>query len=687
MTRLADHDYFLGMESKGRVAKFSPDGRFFVIVIRKGNIQQNTNEFSLLLYRVSEALKSPKPDILVKMSSSSNSDAIANVRWLADSKSMLFLGENPGRPSQVYEVNVRSRKLTARTSSPTAVKDYDCTPDGQTIIGAAESSYRQLPGPSDADISRHGVAITEQPLQALLSGEYGRSNPGQQLFVQRRGQKFVSFSLPTDNFVFGQQRLSVAPDGRHALIISRLLARSLQPEWLKYDAIRSNEYFRLFFGYPIGQAFTQLGRIFFVDTADLAASPLWSAPTIGTPNISWAGNSSSVFLQSVLLPLTDTSPGEEVLREQRVFDVEVDVADRQYRLVDRKAFLKPEPRYPLQVTLKEDCNHPPRIFVSDPDARQDVLLLDLNPQFSELDLGKVDTLEWVTDGVRLTGGLYLPPDYEAGRKYALVIQTHGFNPDRFSMDGLQEWSSAYAARPLAAKGFLVLQLQGFKDPEADDHYNDKKTFGVNAAEAGRKINVRGIETAIDYLESEGLIDQDRVGVAGFSISVSFVAYLLTHSNKHFAAASLVDGIDAGYFQELAYPEAAWGKDQMNGDTAPFGEGLNTWLRESPSFSMGNVTTPLRLLALGRSDPLVFWEWFAGLSLQKKPVDYILLPDAAHLVVKPWERLTAQQGLVDWFLFWLKGEEDPEPRKCEQYSRWRALRSRIPRFSEQAGPRS
>jgi hypothetical protein len=29
--------------------------------------------------------------------------------------------------------------------------------------------------------------------------------------------------------------------------------------------------------------------------------------------------------------------------------------------------------------------------------------------------------------------------------------------------------------------------------------------------------------------------------------------------------------------------------------------------------------------------------------------------------------------LDWFRFWLKGEEDPDPAKAEQYARWRELR--------------
>jgi hypothetical protein len=30
--------------------------------------------------------------------------------------------------------------------------------------------------------------------------------------------------------------------------------------------------------------------------------------------------------------------------------------------------------------------------------------------------------------------------------------------------------------------------------------------------------------------------------------------------------------------------------------------------------------------------------------------------------------------VDWYCFWLKGEEDPDPAKAEQYKRWRELKT-------------
>jgi len=51
----------------------------------------------------------------------------------------------------------------------------------------------------------------------------------------------------------------------------------------------------------------------------------------------------------------------------------------------------------------------------------------------------------------------------------------------------------------------------------------------------------------------------------------------------------------------------------------------------------------------------------------------LLPEGTHVQTTPQQRLSTQQLNVDWFRFWLEGEEDPDPNKSEQYSRWRQLR--------------
>src|SRR5258708_30426933 len=82
MTRLGD--------AKGRVAQFSPDGKSFVILLRKGDPKTNTNQFSLLLFRTASALNSPPLDVLLTFSSSSNRGGISDITWLPDNETLAF---------------------------------------------------------------------------------------------------------------------------------------------------------------------------------------------------------------------------------------------------------------------------------------------------------------------------------------------------------------------------------------------------------------------------------------------------------------------------------------------------------------------------------------------------------------------------------------------------------------------
>lgn len=57
----------------------------------------------------------------------------------------------------------------------------------------------------------------------------------------------------------------------------------------------------------------------------------------------------------------------------------------------------------------------------------------------------------------------------------------------------------------------------------------------------------------------------------------------------------------------------------------------------------------------------------------KSVEYWFSPDETHELFEVRRRIRCNQLLVDWFRFWLKGEEDADPAKQEQYARWRQFR--------------
>src|ERR1700694_4685554 len=132
------------------------------------------------------------------------------------------------------------------------------------------------------------------------------------------------------------------------------------------------------------------------------------------------------------------------------------------------------------------------------------------------------------------GGLLTPPGYMPGRRYPLVIQTHGFGRSVFLSSGVFN-SSTFAARALAALGIVVLQLDW-----------NPNVFGTSD-EGPAEVAV--FESAVKKLTAEGVIDPARVGAIGFSRSVYHVLEALTRT-KLFAAASITDGLTMSYFEYL-----------------------------------------------------------------------------------------------------------------------------------------
>jgi hypothetical protein len=181
------------------------------------------------------------------------------------------------------------------------------------------------------------------------------------------------------------------------------------------------------------------------------------------------------------------------------------------------------------------------------------------------------------------------------------------------------------------------------------------------------------EGAIDELDRRGLIDPSRVGLIGFSRTAYKVAYTLTHSKYHFAAATLADGFEGGYVNYVLFQavDSVW----VNGGL-PSDDFLQSWLKRSPGFNLDKVIAPVRIEEYAYGSLLGGWEWFSGLSFRDKPVELIWIPFGTHLLVKPWERLVSQQGNVDWFDYWLNGRSDPDPAKREQYQRWERMRTQL-----------
>jgi hypothetical protein len=313
----------------------------------------------------------------------------------------------------------------------------------------------------------------------------------------------------------------------------------------------------------------------------------------------------------------------------------------------------------LSLQVKEGLNSPPVLWATDLQSGKSKQIWDPNPRLAEVSLGEESVFHWKDGtGHEWTGGLIKPPDYVPGKRYPMVIQTHGFYESDFIPDGLSV--TGFAARPLAAVGIVVLQVE------------DRWDHLVTPDEA--PDNILGYESAIERLVSDGLIDPTNIGIIGFSRTCYYVESALIKDPTRFVAAVIADGVDESYMQYMLF---GVGRSPNEGPqiygSPPFGRGLTKWTERAPGFNLNRVKTPIRLMAIGAFSLLSEWEIYGSLLQQNKSVTLIYFPEGQHVLQKPLERLAAQQGNVDWFRFWLQGYEDPDPAKVKQYAHWREMR--------------
>lgn len=154
----------------------------------------------------------------------------------------------------------------------------------------------------------------------------------------------------------------------------------------------------------------------------------------------------------------------------------------------------------------------------------------------------------------------------------------------------------------------------------------------------------------------------------------YTAYTLTHSAYPFAAAAYTSTGGFGYWYYISMNAAA--QRQFDGDygAAPFGKGIDVWSRMSPGFNFERARTPTFMWENVNLSGV--WDWFSAMQRFNVPVEYWYLPTGAHDIYSVPQRMRTLDLLVDWFVFWLKDEQDPAPAKKEQYIRWREMRSHL-----------
>jgi dipeptidyl aminopeptidase/acylaminoacyl peptidase len=334
------------------------------------------------------------------------------------------------------------------------------------------------------------------------------------------------------------------------------------------------------------------------------------------------------------------------------------------------------------VGIHEAVNVPGDLFIYGSDQNEIRIITDLNPQLRLVRLAPFKMVHWNThEGLAIDGLLFMPPEYHPGSHYPLVIQTKG-DQGWFTCDSGVNHDPSFAPQPIASTGIMYLVRTTADDFNFQDELaKAPKDYPGQLGLAAQQMDIW--DSAVEALSDQGLIDPNKVGIIGFSATGFYVEFILSQSRTHYAAATVTDNAQYSLSEYWLLPTFADAEESMYGGP-PYGRTLENWQKYSITFNLDRIHTPLLMeeMGYGVHDDILGalprnladrYEILKGLTRLAKPVEMYYYPNEDHAPDDPKARLASLQRNVDWYRFWLQGYEDQDPKKEDQYRRWRKLR--------------
>lgn len=715
----------------GVAVTFSPDVTHFIAVTARGQTSTGKRAGTIWLFdteRVRNYLYGSGPasfsmgSVLLRMSTASNQAPISAWRWSVNSRSVLFIGADDEGVSHLYRVflNGKLKELSLPEQDVDAFAECSGVVVYLAHVAVPESGLYQAAGGSIKDI-QDGTGKSE--LQLLFpeweDHEFGLGMD--KVWVLRTGapKALLSTNDSRQLEVSSSGWPSLSPNGRFLLTTSYVA----QPpkSWDRYLAelagltkvtvssaklggtYRAQQYAVLDMTHgtltplidaPIGWGALFYGTVLGAWSPDglrvaVSATYFPSHMRVGAPatlcdlaviGLKWRG---VVCLKSnVGVPASNSHVVSMVWRGNKTIVATYAPAGSFADLTivcyvessngiwhaksesERGAVGAPNN---LHVAVDQGPDKPP-VLTAWLTHRRKHLLLNPNSEFDHIALGRAVPYRWAdARGYVWSGMLTMPPNYVAGRRYPLVIQTHGLYPHGFLVDGPSH--AGYAARALAARGILVLQVFESATPEILKYEGTSKE---------PKIGADAYQAAIKRLTMTGLVDPGRVGIIGWSHAGIYVWHTLIDDPATYKAVILSEPSTYVYSEYLANVDylGTLREEEIASvvGAAPWGAGLKAWMHRATDFNADRICAPI-LFYLNSPTALVYgWGAYAILRAQNKPVDLLYIRDGSHVLEKPRERLAEQERTVAWFDYWLNGRVDAGFATGGEYRRWEGMRT-------------
>ena len=302
------------------------------------------------------------------------------------------------------------------------------------------------------------------------------------------------------------------------------------------------------------------------------------------------------------------------------------------------------------VFAKNEVANPSELYIADATARNAKLVTSLNTEWvkqKRLSFPEKKTFT-NTKGQTVEYWIMKPSNYEAGKKYPLLLEIHG-GPS--AMWGPGESSMWHEYQYFCSKGYGVV----YCNPRGSSGYGlDFLRANVNDWGAGPTSDVL---TSLNKAIAEGWADTSKLLITGGSYAGYLVAWIIAHDQR-FKAACAQRGV---YDLETFFGEGnAWRLVPNYFGGYPWENTTKAILeRESPINYVQNIKTPF-IIFHGENDRrtgvIQSEMMFRSLKALGRPVEYVRHPGATHEITRSGNnRQRIDQMLRTWEFFerWIR----------------------------------
>jgi len=301
------------------------------------------------------------------------------------------------------------------------------------------------------------------------------------------------------------------------------------------------------------------------------------------------------------------------------------------------------------IFVSSSMGAPAEVYATNADGSQLTALTALNTRLmNEAGLAKAEEVEWTGAlGRKIHGWVVKPKDFDASRKYPLLVLIHGGPQSAWN----DNWGFRWNPQVFANAGYVVFA----PNPRGSTGYGQQFVNEISG-DWGGKAYVDIMNGVADVVRRSPFIDRTRIGGAGASYGGYMIDWIEGHNSDPRFRFKVLVSHDGVYNLTSMYgaTEELWFTDWEFKGTPWTNPAM--YQRWSPHNFVANFKTPMLIIHSELDYRVPIGEGLQLFTaLQRKGIDSKLLvfPDEGHWVLKPQNSQLWYHTVLDWLDKYLK----------------------------------